>query len=65
VLLHQLFTGLLKGTVPVSLDVGTDGELANSGCLVATEYKREQGYLLLLTSENRQCHKQAPEGARD
>jgi len=41
------------------------GELAYFGCLVATEYKREQGYLLLLTSENRQCHKQAPEGARD
>lgn len=32
--------------VSVSLDVGTDGELANSGCLVATEYKTEEGGLL-------------------
>lgn len=47
VLLHQLFIGLLKAMVSVSLDVGTAGELAGSGYLAATEYKKEAGSLLL------------------
>lgn len=42
---------MLKGMLSVSLDGGTDGELANSGSLVATEYEREQGCLLLYIRE--------------
>ena len=38
--------------------------MASSGCLVATEYKRTR-LLAAVTSENRQRHTQAPEGARD